>query len=432
MSLKEAFSFRKNKEYEKALAIYRPLWNENPGQFGEWDGWSYAYCLSRISDHAAALEVCRQLFPRFKNTEIIRSLYAKCIYYSQFAKDPLPEISILTRATEAMCELSSPHNPYSMTTRAILKLVKVYMKQKEIHWDSIEKWLQKLDPDLLDDAPFEFTDPKGKKRELASPLEEWYADMIKVKAGLNKPEELLALLKIVRSKNLKWHHSNDIWFMRKEAFAYAQLHDYIKAEKILRRVVAKKHDWFLIYDLAKVVPDKAESLRLLCKAALASGKSELKLKLFESIYSAIKEDETIKKERGLHLCLLAALREENGWGRTDGYIQEALKLGIPYQQQGSSVQLIKILIPFWKSHSGDNVSAHIRMEGIIDYLLPGGNTGFIRSGEGKYYFSINNMNSKPDPGMAVSFVLVDGFDKKKNQPSRVAVRVKYITQKERE
>lgn len=421
-TLKEAFALRKNLHFTEAIEIYQPLWQQDQVLFNDWDGWSFGFCLSKLNRHDEALEVCRAIFPRFKESEFIRSLYAKCIYYTQFQKHPLPAISILKKAVTAMLELSPPHDAYSFTSRAIFKLVKQLLNEQQINWREIEEWLMRMEPDLLDDRPFQMTDSNGKKLELASPMEEWYAHMIKLKGGLNQPEELLKLIDTAKRKNLKWHYNNDIWFARKEAFAYQQLNETKKSEAILRKIVSLKKDWFLLFDLAIVVDDPTESLQLCCRAALSPGKNEHKLKLYHHIYMKIKEHEQYQKEAGWHLCMIAAVREENGWDVKPELIEEIQRRRIDQNAMGSSSKIYKALSPFWQQMSGH--SNPTKLKGVIEKILPNNKSGFIKcTDHNRYFFNLKGIKSNAEVGTKVIFELCDGFDYKKNVPSKIAVNV---------
>lgn len=67
----EAFQLRKNQDYQSAINIYSVLWLQDPNLFNDWAGWSYAYCLIKLNRYIDALQICRTLYPRFKNSEII-------------------------------------------------------------------------------------------------------------------------------------------------------------------------------------------------------------------------------------------------------------------------------------------------------------------------------------------------------------------------
>jgi len=422
--LAQAFAMRKQKDYAKALAIYQPLWDEDPGQFNEWAGWSYAYCLKETRQYLPALDACRQLYARYPNAAMLRQLYAGCIYYTQFDGNNLAGIPVLKKAVQAMYNLSPPQQDYSLTPRAIFKLAKQLMAVIPIDWQDIESWLQKLDPDLLNNQPFAMKMPDGKTREFASPLEEWYSAMIKTKAGLNQPQELLTLLEAARKRGLKWHYNNNIWFARKEAFALVQLGQKEKAEQILRTIVTQKKDWFLLNDLAELVTDTAEALQLMSTAALSFGPLELKVKLFHNLYIRIKDNAALEDAVKKHLLLIARIRLEQGWPFTPA-LEAALKnnavdLNVVNSAQAAYSQLKS----FWQKIANEGKTIH---QGIVDTILPGNQSGFVKSTDGnRYYFnmrSVNLANKNMLPGAPISFELENGFDKKKNHATKNAVRL---------
>lgn len=419
-----ASELRKKGEYEAAIDIYSELWKTQPNVFDRWSGWGYAYSLLKMNRYEESLLVCRKLYPLYKGFEMLRSVYAANIYYSEFKFNSNPQIHQLKKAANAIAELTPPQSAYSFAPKAIFKLVKSLMAQMEINWTEIEGQLLKLDPEWLDDAAFRYTDAGGKNTERASDLEQWYAATIKAKAGLNKSEELLQLLEEARNKNIKWHYSNNIWFKRKEAFAYMQLGNQEKAEKLLREILLQKKDWFLWFDLSQVVTDENEKFELMCKSALERGKPEMKLKLFESIYQYLKDNNNEKGLTNDHLLLILILRKENDWSINRELLN---KLGIETLDSPkilNSEDLLKKLKPFWRENSG--LDKILRLEGQISRMLPHGAAGFLKSKEGSFYFILKKGEKGITEGKKVSFEVIDSFDKKKNKPSKMAVNLQLI------
>lgn len=373
--MQQAMTLRKSQNYQQAVDLYLPLWTENSNQFDDWAGWSYAYSLAKLSRYEDALNICRTLYPKYPNSEILNSLYGQCIYYSQFAVKNPPSAATLRKALTAIFQLSPPNNPYSFTSRATFRFIKFLLNQQQINWHEIEDWLSKIDPDLLDDRPYRWTDAKGKIMELASPKEEWYSHMIKAKGGLNKPHELLDILNTARKENFKWHYSNDIWFGRKEAFALAQLGRKKEAEKILQKILLQKKDWFILYDLSQVIENKKEQLRLLCDAALSAGKNEMKLKVYESIFEHLVKDEQFQHQAAQHLCLIAAIREENGWPVSSRLLQKIQAFASNPNAEGASGKIIRSLQPFWRKFSTSQTKE--RSQGIVDVVFPDKKAGFL-------------------------------------------------------
>ncbi len=422
--LAQAFTLRQQKDYVKAIAIYEPLWQQDPGQFNDWAGWSYAYCLKETRQYQQSLDTCRQTYKRFPQSTIIAQLYASCIYYTQFTGKDMPQVAIAKKAVQAMYDLCPPHQKFSLTSKAIFKLAKLLMSQPSADWQEIENWLQKLDPDLLDDQPFSMKGANGKMIEYASPVEEWFSAMIKVKAGLNQPEALLTLVEAARNRQLKWHYNNLTWFSRKEAFAYLQLGQKEKAEKMLRKIISQKKEWFLLQDLAEIIDDPKEALALLAAAALAFGDADKKIKLYYSIFNKLTPRPEMQDAAKKHLFLVAAIRHQHNWPIPAVMQIELTAFNAPELETLHYGDIIKQLTPFWNSLANADKIFH---EGIIEKMLEGNQSGFVKATDGKrYYFSMREVrktSKQVTAGIPVVFELEDGFDKKKHQSTKNAVRL---------
>ena len=342
----------------------------------------------------------------------------QAIYYTQFKGKSEPGLPDLKKAASAILKLSPPTREFSFAPIAIFNLVKKIMAGQQFSWAEIETWLLKIDPAFLSDQPFKMTQQNGKTSELASQKEEWYSHMIRVKAGLDQPAELLELLKTARKQNLKWHYNNDIWFARKEAFAHMQLGDLQKAESILRKVTAQKKDWFLLYDMAQVVDNEEEKLKLMIRAVTAPGKIEHKVKLYYSLYQQL-----IKSDREaaiLHLKLFTAIRKEKNWGITDQLKIILEQEAVEEKDIGSSALILKEIKPVWDRM---NESQSERIKGKVASILPNGKAGFVKAGKNSFYFSMGRLEGKIRSGDTISFELTEGFDKKKNKAVKNAVHI---------
>lgn len=423
--MQQASEFRRKKQYKAAISIYQPLWEENPMQFNEWAGWGYAFSLKGMGLFNEALEVCRKLYPRFKHSEFISNLYAQCIYYTQIKVKQVRPLSVQRKAVKGMIRLSPPHREYSLSGVAIFKLCKNLMVAKPVPWQEIESWLNQMDPDLLSQDTFRSKMPNGKTIEYASQQEEWYSAMIRVKAGLEQPGPLIELLDEAKKKNISWHYQNDIWMKRKRAFAYQQLGQSEKAEKILREILRQKKDWFLFSDLGDILSDKGEKFKAYCQAALERGKLEMKINLFKNISELLAQTE--KEPYRQHLLLRARIRMENGWPLSPAFEKKLEEEKVDLGSVNSAAEVVKKLSPFWRKHSGQEERMR---KGEIDFLHKNGKSGMIKGDDGQAYFfgmsQINTRKIKAEPGLKVKFEVADGFDKKKNKPSKMAVNIKAI------
>lgn len=420
----EASQHRRNKQFKEALIIYGGLWEHDPSQFNEWDGWSYAFCLKEMSFYQEALEVCRKMYPRFKNSEFISSLYAQCIYYTQINTQPLPPIQVQRKAVSAMLQLSPPHKEYSFTAIAIFKFCKRLMEEKPVNWSEIEEWMTNMDPDLLKRESLKYQLPNGKYVEFASQQEEWYSMMIRAKAGLSQPQALLDLIEEVQRRNMRWHYQNDIWIMRKKAFAYTELGMTDKAVRILRDILKKKRDWFLYSDLGDIMDEEEKKMEAWCTAAITSGKLEMKIRLFEKISRLIEHKPQLLEIYNQHLLLIARIRLENGWPFSPDFERQLSLHQIDLSRVNSAHEAYNALKSFWEKHAMANSE---KIEGKVKLIHNNGKSGIIESAKGKrYFFSFSEGTVSKEsmrPGTKVSFIPAEGFDKKKNKPSLMATRI---------
>src|SRR5690606_25694154 len=68
---------------------------------------------------------------------------------------------------------------YSAYERTVLEVLKHLKNKPNTNYNQMLYWTEKLDPRLLSQDTFSFTDDNGRKRELASSLESWYQYRIK-------------------------------------------------------------------------------------------------------------------------------------------------------------------------------------------------------------------------------------------------------------
>lgn len=423
-SLQQATDYRKNKQFKAALTIYQPLWQENPEQFGEWDGWSYAYSLKELGLFNEALEVCRKLYPRFKHSEFISGLYAQCIYYTQIKTETPKPIETQRKAVQGMIRLSPPHREYSLSGVAIFRLCKNLMELNPVPWQEIESWLNYMDPDLLSIDSFQGTLLNGKTISYASQQEEWYSMMIRVKAGQKQPEELIKFLDEAKRKNIRWHYQNDVWMERKRALAYAQLDRPDEAEGLLQQILIKKKDWFIYADLGDVVTDPEKKLQWYSQAALTRGKLAMKINLFKKLSDVLAQNPEHKESYQQHLLLIARIRMENGWDIPADIDKLLTENNIDLGSVNGAEEAYKKLYSFWETHSGREKKE--RQEGEISHIMPHGRAGFIKAGKNNYYFQIGKHQDHFKERQRVSFELIDSFDRSKNKASKIAIKVKSL------
>ncbi len=434
--LKKAFQLRKDKRPGEAIAIYQPLWPQHAATFGEWDGWSYGQCLKELKRYSEALEICRQLYPRFKTAEMILQLYAWCIYYTELAgvKQPADKAAYL-KVLNAIVQLSAPGNAYSPAVKSVFKLVKYLAESNQNEWELVGEWLQKLDKNKLSRDTYRIEVPGKNSMELASELEEWYSWQSKYLLQTRQWEKAVDLCNEALTVLKKWHYSNDIWFARRKAAAQTQLGQKALALATLKPLISRRREWFMLADLAELTEDTNEALQLYAEAALAYGDMPKKIRVYfkmAALFLLLQD----KEMATAHALLVLVLRTENGWPvppELDNMLSALGEMPVPLP---SSLVIQRQLKSAWQKLKASDVAAEqktlpVRLFGKVDSILVNGKAGFIKCevAPDKIYFLFRNYKgdlAEIKAGLMVSYEVVKDFDKKKNRDSEMAVRIRKV------
>lgn len=426
---KQAIDFRRAKDYEKALQLYKQLWEEHKESCNEWEGWGYAFSLKHLKDYQKALEVCREVYSLNKEFENIKGVYAWCIYYTEIAVEKVNDETKFFRAGEGILKLSKQDDQYSPYTLTAFKILE-YLNEKAIYpADSILEWTEKLNFEILDDKPFSFTDNEGKTRELASKKEQYF--MWRTKALFKKElyEKCIDLCEIGLDTFQKFHYDDDIWLKRLIALSNQKLgHLQISTEQ-MQEILERKKESFIYYELSDMFYQQNqidEAKKHLVEGCLCFGEPDKKLNLFyllTKILEREQQNEVAKK----HIEFIYQIRRAHEW-RIDNDLQNLInKYQIDTTKTVNLRDFERELKRLWENLKFSN---QIQLTGTIKTILPNGKAGFIEAENKKsYYFQLRSFKAKPElakKGQKVTFFLEEGFDTKKNQKTENAVNVKPI------
>lgn len=205
---------------------------------------------------------------------------------------------------------------------------------------------------------------------------------------------------------------------RRKAIALEHLQRFGEAADLLRSLQAERGEWWVDADLARTLAAMGhtdEAIRA-CRGALAKP-ADLKMKWKTVVLLAELLENADPDLAQAHFQLARSLRLGAGW-RPDPHLEKrAAAAGI------SGVAPTRVdLAPILKTWR--DVPDPSRSIGTIKAVLQNGQSGFLARDDGTdFYFAMPRNSSEPAPpaGTRVSFRVVDGFDKKKNQPSKRAV-----------
>lgn len=421
----EARSLRESKNYSDALAIYDSLWAESNDRFNEWDGWSYAFCLLKTQQYDKGIAVSRYMiekFPLFINT---KNVFCWCLYYQKIKPQVKNEDEFIKAANEIILHCKQEkYSPFAITVFAVA----TYINEKPAYNPvKILEWILKLNPELLEDS-VKIMEEKdtGKEVELASDREKFFSLLIKAYFETYEFEKCLQACNLAFKSISKFHYDNDIWFKRKKAQCLSHKGELDESVKIYEEIIKKKSDWFIKSEIAELyfkMNDINKALKFACDAALSSGDSEKKMKLYEllaNLNTKLGNYEIAKK----HIALVYSIRKEHEW-KLDQILDTIEKFDVNIDNLGDAKSQERNLKKEWEILMfGDKESNN----GTIISILPNGKAGFIKKDDGSsYYFNLRSFVGRKEfaiPGRNVTFIIEDGFDIKKNIQTKIAVNVK--------
>ncbi|MDR0612635.1 MAG: hypothetical protein LBG45_03975 [Dysgonamonadaceae bacterium] len=397
------------KNYREAYTLYHSLWESYREKMDEWDCYRYAYCTQKAKDSQTALDVCRKVYLKHKTFKNIKDVYAWTVYYSEIKKDKIDDEATFYRAGKGILELSSQEDAYSPYTLTVLKILD-HLSEKSIYpADKILEWVEKLNPQLLDDKPFSFTDRDGKQREIASKKEQYY--MLYSRALLEKGafDECIKLCEEGLNALEHLHYGNEIWFRWRIALCYEGLGEFEKSLHLLLRLLDVKKEWFIQKEIAEQylkLGDNQNCLKYALESATNSGDIFKKINLYHILADVLTRIGKTEEAK-LHADFIKSIKD-----RYDG---------------NRELEIAPQLKQLWQKLKYED---RPRYSGIIKSLLPNGKAGFVETDRNRsYYFSMLDFKASPKKataGTKVSFYLAEGFDAKKNKKTMNAVNVEII------
>ncbi len=420
----QAQQFRKEKRYQEALSLYRDLWENHREACNEWDGWGYAFCLSKQKQFERALVVCRAVYRVAPEFQLNNNTYAWAIYHTQIAVEQVRDEPTFLKAATAILKLCRQDTPYSPYVRTVLAVAKHF--ENPFDAPALVRWLTKVDGKKLRDDVFSFTDPQGKRRELASDRERYYGALSKALLALEDYQACIAVCREALDEVAVFHYDNDLWFRWRIALSKYYLGDTHEAIPMLESLLQKRREWFIQHKLAEMYADAGDSEKALAyalDAALNAGDTDKKLKLFgfmAELFAQLGRTEDAKD----HLALVYRIRKERNWKISNELYRQMQAFSIAEGDIPAGKNLVRRLRARWNAIKYEGQKQY---RGTISTILPNGKAGFVATDDGtSYYFRVKSFNGRRkllQPGLAVTFYLEDGFDAKKGRATKNAVNL---------
>ncbi|MDD3742216.1 MAG: hypothetical protein PHX54_01170 [Lentimicrobiaceae bacterium] len=420
-------NLRKSKNYKNALPVYEKLYHQYNDKLEEFDIWGYAFCLQKLDQHEQALNISHEGLKRFPNSDFLKNTYSWAIFSLHIQPGPVTDREVFFKAAHAIMKFSDPANKYSPYTLTVFAVIDLLELNYEQHAQSILEWIERLNPEYLDRTPYKFTNKEGKKVVNASAFEKYYAILVKALYETGNYETCIAKADEALSAIREFHNSNEIWIPRNKALSLYALGQHEEGVEILLNLLPRRPEWYIRMEIAMAY----EALQMWDKAfkyglAAIGQKSPEGMKV--NLYMLLAR---LYRQRGQHreACLHAAranqIRNEEGWPEDKEAIALIHQLEPEFVSPTPSVTVNELQL-IW----ADSAPEQDRHQGKIKSVFPNGNAGFITAADGKeYFFHQRDFRGKKElmvKGCSVTFVLVEGFDRKKQKPALNAAEIEII------
>jgi len=410
-SKNKAGNLRKKEKYQEAVELYETIWEDHKDICNEWDGWNYAFSLRKIRDSENAYRVSEEVLQQWPNFEPNHSLLSWCIYdksINRVNREIKQNEAAFFNSVNRIMGLAIP-NIFSPFIRTIFKVVD-YLEESRTTYpaESINNWLEKLDPSDLSLDTWQGKDQRGKSMEHASDRERWYSKKTKALYSFGKFQECIDTGEKAIKEIPVFHYQNDKWIKRLIALSLGELKKPEEGITWLDQIMDDKAEWFLYYDKASLlnkIGDMHEALKFASFAALDRKEISYKCNVFLLMGKILLNKEELDLANQ-HLLLAAKIRLENEWSISDelqGFVDQT---GISILELKPTKDLVKDLRNYWQSlrFAGMDTAA-----GTIKNIVKSGKSGFISGEDGEeYYFKIANFQGNPkllNSGIRVTFFI---------------------------
>lgn len=378
--LNEAKKLYKAKKYDEALTIYERHYNESPEALNNWDRIFYSWSLYQ--------------------------LYIKDAY----DEDKLYESAELV--TELVRQDDLNKRPVCAYTQTVFKVLDQLYAENDYY--DLLAWLDKINPELLDQKRFETED-----RVYRSKKEKYYDYATKAYFEVEEYEKCIETSKEALESLDVFTNNSDVWYNWRIAKSYRELLDNNEALMYLEEVAKVKKDWFVQKEIAEnyyVLGEDEKAQDYICEAVLTNDPLTIKVNLYHLAYKILKE---INPELALkHAELFCAIKLEN-----DSKVPDDIEELLIDEETLDKNALESEIRQYWTMYKFKDQELK---NGTVTRIFEHGRSGFITSDDDEsVYFNVSEYKGDDlKVGDYVSFYTEKSFDKSKNRESTRAVNIR--------
>ena len=323
----------------------------------------------------------------------------------------------------------------------VFKVLKSESRKEQINWKLINEFCKSIAPLKLKTNCQEVTfSSKGREKttELASVLEEWYAQYSKSLFALGDYNLCLEICQEAFTNIGKMHYSNEIWFSRRMAQCLSKQGNIASAISNFEKIIAKKSDWFMLAELADLyckLGKNKKAIHLMHQAMIQPGDLGFKVELVEKLgdlYSIV-DNQELKMD---HYRLAIAIRKSESWNIDPQLLEKAGSFDNIDAVEHRN-KLFRKLQAIWKTNLTQNGNAptipqsNEQLTGKVISLSAPKEAGIdirIKASNGKQYYAFiqrtSSIYAKVKEGVTLGFEVKPIPDRKLDK----AIKIRYINQ----
>jgi len=252
----------------------------------------------RARDYGRAYEIYTELYSKVPFDNSARYSYAWTIYQLRVKEYHTREQ--LLEDAELITELTRQNNlnytkmcVYTMSVFMVLKLL-----YSEKDFEGLPYWLDKINPDLLDEIRFTKED-----RTYPSSRENYYIYASVTYFKLNDYEKCIEVSREALRTLRKFTNNSAEFFQWRLAKSLRQVGEYAESLKFLN--ILQLDEWYVHHEIAEnyyYLEDYDNSLKHAVKAALKDGPMDMKYNLYNLLHNLLEDTDPVHAEMHHDLC----------------------------------------------------------------------------------------------------------------------------------
>ena len=252
----------------------------------------------KAKDYRKAYELYSQLYKKVPFDNSARYSYAWTIYQLRVKEHHTREQ--LIEDAELITELTRQNNlnytKMCVYTMSVFKVLKLLYSEKD--FDSLPHWLDKINPDLLDEIRFTKED-----KTYPSNRENYYIYASVTYFKLADYEKCIEVSREALRTLRKFTNNSAEFFQWRLAKSLRQIGEYAESLKFLN--ILQLDEWYVYHEIAEnyyCLDDRANSLKYAVKAAVKDGPMDMKYNLYNLLYNLLETTDPVHAEMHHELC----------------------------------------------------------------------------------------------------------------------------------